>query len=162
MFPITVIRKTGRCIETGRTACDNIENRRRNDRTRDLYDPVSEHVAQWETTRHCKSEGHSGIKMCAGDVTKGVSAGEYSKPEGEGHARIADAQIGHRRCEHRTSATAQHQPSGSQEFGNEFACHAHRATPTRIIRAAVILPIALAQVEERVHASSVLPRAQAR
>ena len=121
MFPITVIRKTGRCIETGRTACDNIENRRRNDRTRDLYDPVSEHVAQWETTRHCKSEGHSGIKMCAGDVTKGVSAGEYSKPEGEGHAHepdpeVPDVLLVEHRGQDRAAAAAEHEPESAEEL----------------------------------------------
>src|SRR5262249_50068256 len=104
-------------------AGDEVEHRRRRDRTQHLRHDVRQEAARRETSAGPEADGDRGVEVAAGDMSDREGHGEHGQAKGERHSHEADAEILECRGDHRAAAAAKYEPERADEFRTERFCH---------------------------------------
>src|SRR5262245_37324146 len=103
MFPVAVRGKTGRSVEPGLSAGDEVENTPGDEATQNLGGDVGKQLAARKTPRRPEADRHRGVEMSAGDVGHRVGHRENGEAERQRNAEKANADPGKRRGEDGTA-----------------------------------------------------------
>ena len=68
-------------------------------------------------------DGDRGVEVAAADVPDGVGHRDHGEAEGEGHAEVADADVGHAGGQDGRAAPAEHQHEGAEELCGQPLVH---------------------------------------
>ena len=122
MVAVTIGGKAFRQIETGRSAGDQIKQRRGNDRADQLRDHVLNDVTRREAATGHQADGNRRIEMAPRYVPDGVGHGHDGKTEGQCNAKESNANVGESRSNDGTAASSKRQPERSDRFSDIRLC----------------------------------------
>ena len=96
-----------------------------------MVNHVGHQLAGLKPASNHQPDRDGGVEVAARDVANGEGHGEHGETECEGDPHEADAEVD--RCgafcgeefgrEHSAAASAQDQPAGAEELGDEFVFH---------------------------------------
>ncbi|MNH19437.1 hypothetical protein D3C79_791730 [compost metagenome] len=89
----------------------------------DLCNDVGHDQVGTNTPTCPQPQGHRRVEVAAGDVPQGIRHGHHRQAKGQCDPREADPQLRKTGSQHRTPASAQHQPKCAYRFSHQFFHH---------------------------------------
>jgi hypothetical protein len=107
-------------IETGRAACDHVEQRRGNDRADHLGNDVRQNLADRKAPARGETDRDGGIEMAAGDVADRIGHGHDAQAECQRHTDQADTDLRKTGGDDRAAASRKSEPERADRLGGIF------------------------------------------
>ena len=111
--------------KSGLTPGDDVENLRACGCAEHLRHDVRQQLGERKALARYEADGDGGIEVASGDVADGEGHGEQGEAEGQGDTGKTDAKTGVGGGQNSGTASAEDQPCGSQEFGEETFAEIH-------------------------------------